>query len=142
MQWAALAALRRGSIRLERFKTDLTAGDRRSQAAQWAGQTWVRCGKLWLIRYMGVKDILAIRFNSMDQYMQHGNTTCKTHQVSYLGYQFAGDTAGWRALPRQVSSRFVLYDWHTHARETGEHFHGFNPSPQERWRECVPAFFN
>ena len=37
-----------------------------------------------------VKDILCHPvFQSMDQYIQHGTTTCKTHciQVSYLGYK-------------------------------------------------------
>ena len=74
---------------MEHFKTDLTAGDRRSQAAQWAAdETWVRCRKYENDpEYMEcVKDILAHPvFNSMDQYIQHGDTTCKTHciQVSY-----------------------------------------------------------
>ena len=67
------AALRRGDIRLEHFKTDLTAGDRRSQAAQWAAdETWVRCRKYENDpEYMEcVKDILAHPvFNSMDQYI-------------------------------------------------------------------------
>ena len=39
-----------------------------------------------------VKDILCHPvFQSMDQYIQHGTTTCKTHciQVSYLGYSCA-----------------------------------------------------
>lgn len=40
------AALRRGDIRLEHFKTDLTAGDRRSQDGPVdTDETWVRCRK-------------------------------------------------------------------------------------------------
>ena len=88
---------------MEHFKTDLTAGDRRSQAAQWAAdETWVRCRKYENDpEYMEcVKDILAHPvFNSMDQYIQHGNTTCKTHciQVSYLGYRICRRYGGnWR----------------------------------------------
>ena len=109
---------------MEYFKTDLTAGDRRSQAAQWAAdETWVRCRKYENDpEYMEcVKDILAHPvFNSMDQYIQHGNTTCKTHciQVSYLGYRICRRYGGnWRSAARAgLLHDLFLYDWHTHAR--------------------------
>ena len=51
-----------------------------------------------------VKDILEHPvFQSMDQYIQHGTTTCKTHciQVSYLGYKFCKRFGGnWRSAAR------------------------------------------
>ncbi|MCB7317253.1 HD family phosphohydrolase [Lacrimispora sp. 210928-DFI.3.58] len=77
-----------------------------------------------------VKDILEHPvFQSMDQYIQHGTTTCKDHciQVSYLGYQFCKRFGGnWRSAARAgLLHDLFLYDWHTHARETGNHFHGF-----------------
>lgn len=81
--------------------------------------------------YLGcVEDILAHPvFQSMDQYIQHGNTTCKAHciQVSYMSYRICR-ARGWdyRAAARAgLLHDLFLYDWHTHARETGEYFHGF-----------------
>lgn len=77
-----------------------------------------------------VGDILAHPvFQSMDQYIQHGHTTCKTHciQVSYMSYRICR-AKGWdyRAAARAgLLHDLFLYDWHTHAKETGEHFHGF-----------------
>ena len=51
-----------------------------------------------------VKDILCHPvFQSMDQYIQHGTTTCKTHciQVSYLGYKLCKQLGGnWRSAAR------------------------------------------
>ncbi|MGN0371743.1 MAG: HD domain-containing protein [Enterocloster sp.] len=77
-----------------------------------------------------VRDILEHPvFQSMDQYIQHGNTTCKAHciQVSYLGYKFCKRFGGnWRSAARAgLLHDLFLYDWHTHARETGNYFHGF-----------------
>ena len=67
-------------------------------------------------------------FNSMDQYIQHGTTTCKEHciQVSYLAYRICKERGGnWRAAARAgLLHDLFLYDWHTHARETGHYFHG------------------
>lgn len=77
-----------------------------------------------------VRDILEHPvFQSMDQYIQHGTTTCKSHciQVSYLGYRICrrlGGNARSAARAGLLHDLF-LYDWHTHARETGKHFHGF-----------------
>ena len=77
-----------------------------------------------------VKDILCHPvFQSMDQYIQHGTTTCKTHciQVSYLGYKLCKQLGGnWRSAARAgLLHDLFLYDWHTHAKETGQYFHGF-----------------
>ncbi len=77
-----------------------------------------------------VRDILDNKvFQSMDQFIQHGHTTCKAHciQVSYIAYQIC-QNRGWdsRSAARAgLLHDLFLYDWHTHARETGEHFHGF-----------------
>ena len=77
-----------------------------------------------------VRDILCHPvFQSMDQYIQHGTTTCKTHcmQVSYLGYKLCKQLGGnWRSAARAgLLHDLFLYDWHTHAKETGQYFHGF-----------------
>ena len=68
-------------------------------------------------------------FQSMDQYIQHGTTTCKCHciQVSYLAYKLCKRFGGnWRSAARAgLLHDLFLYDLHTHARETGDHFHGF-----------------
>lgn len=92
---------------------------------------------LWSSDYAGdkeymdcVKDILEHPvFMSMEQYIQHGTTTCRTHciQVSYSGYKFCKRFGGnWRSAARAgLLHDLFLYDWHTHARETGDHFHGF-----------------
>lgn len=77
-----------------------------------------------------VRDILDSEvFQSMDNFIQHGSTTCKEHciQVSYIAYEICRNN-GWdcRAAARAgLLHDLFLYDWHTHARETGEHFHGF-----------------
>jgi len=68
-------------------------------------------------------------FLSMDNYYQHGHTTCKEHciRVSYLSYRLCRKY-GWdyRETARAALLHdLFLYDWHTHARETGEYFHGF-----------------
>lgn len=68
-------------------------------------------------------------FQSMEQYIQHGNTSCRKHciQVSYLSYRICRKR-GWdyRSAARAgLLHDLFLYDWHTHARETGNHFHGF-----------------
>ena len=64
----------------------------------------------------------------MKNFMQHGNTTTFQHcvNVSYYNYKLckffrldarAGARAG-------LLHDFFLYDWHTHTKETGDHFHG------------------
>ena len=91
-----------------------------------------------------VKDILEHPvFQSMDQYIQHGTTTCKAHciQVSYLGYKLCKRFGGnWRSAARAgLLHDLFLYDWHTHARETGRHFHGFT-HPKEALRNAGKYF--
>lgn len=77
-----------------------------------------------------VRDILDSKvFQSMDQFIQHGHTTCKEHciQVSYIAYEMCRNR-GWdsRSAARAgLLHDLFLYDWHTHAKETGEYFHGF-----------------
>lgn len=77
-----------------------------------------------------VRDILdSPVFQSMDNYIQHGDTTCKAHciKVSYMGYCICR-RLGWnyREVARAgLLHDLFLYDWHTHAKETGEHFHGY-----------------
>lgn len=67
-------------------------------------------------------------FQSMDRYIQHGTTTCKEHciRVSYLSYRICCKY-GWdyrSAARAALLHDLFLYDWHTHAKETGQHFHG------------------
>lgn len=79
--------------------------------------------------YSCVKDIFENKsFQSMNQFIQHGSTTTRAHcvQVSYMSYRMA------KALKLDARSvaragllhDLFLYDWHTHAKETGEYFHG------------------
>lgn len=107
--------------------------DEVESAAQWAAD------ESWLQRetykqdaeYLAcVQDILDHEvFNSMDQFIQHGHTTCKAHciQVSYMSYcickKYNWDFRG--AARAGLLHDLFLYDWHTHAKETGNHFHGF-----------------
>lgn len=105
----------------------------RKAAARWAAEpTWGGQG-----RYLAdpdyvecVKDILEHPvFQSMDRYIQHGSTSCKAHciQVSYLSYSLCR-RFGWdyrKAARAGLLHDLFLYDWHTHAKETGDHFHGF-----------------
>lgn len=77
-----------------------------------------------------VSDILENEvFCSMDQFIQHGNTTTKTHciQVSYMSFKIC-KRLGWDAKSAARAGLLhdlFLYDWHTYAKETGHHFHGF-----------------
>lgn len=65
----------------------------------------------------------------MKDYMQHGMTSCYQHclNVAYYNYRVCkhfGLDARSAARAGMIHDLF-LYDWHTHARETGEYFHGF-----------------
>lgn len=77
-----------------------------------------------------VKDIMdSPVFQSMENFIQHGNTTCKVHciKVSYMSYCICRKL-GWdykETARAGLLHDLFLYDWHTHARETGKHFHGF-----------------
>ena len=65
---------------------------------------------------------------SMKQYPHHGKTNCFDHccHVAYFNYKWC------RALKLDCRSAaragmlhdLFLYDWHTHAKETGERLHG------------------
>ena len=105
----------------------------REEARKWAEDS------SWVVRkcydedeeYMEcVRDIMENPvFQSMDLFMQHGDTTCKVHciKVSYLSYCICR-RFGWdyvEAARAGLLHDLFLYDWHTHAKETGEHFHGF-----------------
>ena len=71
-----------------------------------------------------VRDILDHPvFQSMDEYIQHGNTTCKEHcmRVSYMSYRLCRRMGGnWRSAARAgLLHDLFLYGWHTHAKEDG-----------------------
>lgn len=91
-----------------------------------------------------VRDILEHPiFQSMEQFMQHGNTTCKAHciQVSYMSYCICR-RRGWdyvQAARAGLLHDLFLYDWHTHAKETGERFHGFT-HPRKALNNAVRHF--
>ncbi|MGI6069586.1 MAG: phosphohydrolase [Blautia sp.] len=64
----------------------------------------------------------------MKKYPHHGKTSCYQHclNVSYYNYRickFLGWDARSAARAGMLHDLF-LYDWHTHAGETGNHFHG------------------
>lgn len=64
----------------------------------------------------------------MKEFPHHGNTDCYTHclHVAYFNYKLCK----WLHLDYEAATRagmlhdLFLYDWHTHAEETGERFHG------------------
>ncbi len=98
-------------------------------AQEWAADTgWVSREEYERDRgYMAcVKDIMEHPvFQSMDRFIQHGNTTTKDHciQVSYLSYRICRKH-GWdyRAAARGgLLHDMFLYDWHTEK----NHIHGF-----------------
>lgn len=77
-----------------------------------------------------VQDILKNeKVQSMKDFVQHGTTSTLTHclHVSYYSYKVCKRYG----LDSRAAARggllhdLYLYDWHTHARRTGEHFHGF-----------------
>ena len=64
----------------------------------------------------------------MKRYPHHGSTNCYQHciNVAYYNYQwcrFFHLDARSAARAGMLHDLF-LYDWHTHARKTGDHFHG------------------
>lgn len=111
----------------------LLSREERGAAARWAADTtWSEQEKyLQDKEYMEcVGDIFEHPvFQSMEKYIQHGSTSCKAHciQVSYLSYHLCR-RFGWdyrMAARAGLLHDLFLYDWHTHAKETGNHFHGF-----------------
>jgi len=79
--------------------------------------------------YDAVKDLLENELVlKMKEFTQHGNTSTYQHcvNVSYYNYKLCkffklDSRAGARA---GLLHDFFLYDWHTHSKETGDHFHG------------------
>ena len=77
-----------------------------------------------------VSDILSHpKFKEMEQYIQHGTTTCLEHcvNVSYLSYLFCkkhGLNARCAARGGLLHDLF-LYDWHFYRPRKGERLHGF-----------------
>lgn len=76
-----------------------------------------------------VEDILnSDTFWTMQDYTQHGNTSCLNHcvHVSYCSYLVARYlNLDYKSVARAgLLHDLFLYDWHTHARETNNHFHG------------------
>ncbi len=66
---------------------------------------------------------------SMENYIQHGDTSCLRHciNVSYLSYLYCKER-GWNAREAArggLLHDLFLYDWHEHAKQTGEYFHGY-----------------
>lgn len=91
-----------------------------------------------------VHDILmSEKVQSMNNYMQHGCTTTLTHclHVSYFSYKlckrYGLDYCS--AARAGLLHDFYLYDWHTHARETGNRFHGFT-HPSEALKNASRMF--
>lgn len=66
---------------------------------------------------------------SMHRYIQHGATSCLQHclSVSYLTYRFCRKhKLNFKSAARAALLHdLFLYDWHLHAKLTGEHFHGY-----------------
>ena len=65
----------------------------------------------------------------MKKYPHHGDTSCYKHcmRVAYFNYIICKKLhldAKSAARAGMLHDLF-LYDWHTHARETGERLHGF-----------------
>lgn len=107
--------------------------DENKAAARWAADAAWMARKSYLEdkEYMEcVRDLMEHPIvQSMEQYIQHGNTTCLEHciRVSYLSYHICRKF-GWNsrdAARGGLLHDLFLYDWHTHGRETGERFHGF-----------------
>ncbi len=78
-------------------------------------------------------------FQSMDQYIQHGTTTCKCHciQVSYLAYKLCkrfGETGG--ALREQG---FSMIFYTTGTRTPGRSFPWLYP-PEDSHGKCKTVF--
>ena len=113
----------------QKLRSSFLQGEERKRAVEWLENG------AWAARreyqedeeYMScVRDIIENPvFQSMDRYIQHGNTTTKTHciQVSYLSYCICRK----HSLDHVAAARagllhdLFLYDWHT----AGNHIHGF-----------------
>ena len=80
--------------------------------------------------YDCIRDVLEHpAVQSMKRYPHHGDTNCFRHclNVAYYNYEICkilGLDAAAAARAGMLHDLF-LYDWHTHARKTGQRFHGF-----------------
>lgn len=77
-----------------------------------------------------VYDILNSQpFAKMNEFIQHGKTTTLEHclSVSYVSYKICKNyNLDYISAARAgLLHDLFLYDWHTHCKETGNHFHGF-----------------
>ena len=80
---------------------------------------------------------------SMEQYCQHGTTTCLRHcvRVSYLSYRYCLE----HGMDARAAARggllhdLFLYDWHTYRRPRGERLHGFE-HPRKALRNARSLF--
>lgn len=94
--------------------------------------------------YENIKDIamhpVVLR---MKLYPHHGKTNCYQHciNVAYYTYQwccFLGLDAKSAARGGMLHDLF-LYDWHTHAKRTGDHFHGLT-HPRVAYKNAMKFF--
>lgn len=75
----------------------------------------------------------------MKLYPHHGNSNCYQHcmNVAYYNYKicrfFHLDAVS--AARAGMLHDLFLYDWHTHAKKTGNHFHGFT-HPKTAYRNA------
>ena len=79
----------------------------------------------------------------MKKYPQHGRTNCYKHclRVAYYNYRLCKILhldARSAARACMIHDLF-LYDWHTHAAETGERFHGLK-HPDKAYRNARQHF--
>lgn len=79
----------------------------------------------------------------MKLYPHHGVTNCYQHcmNVAYYNYQcckFLGLDARSAARGAMLHDLF-LYDWHTHTKRTGDHFHGLT-HPKAAYKNAVKFF--
>ena len=86
------------------------------------------CGMNGNMIFMIVFEILPNILSCMKLYPHHGTTNCYQHcvHVAYYNYQwcrFFHLDARSAARGAMLHDLF-LYDWHTHAKKTGDHFHG------------------
>ena len=118
-------------------------GEEKELAQEWVQDTaWLEKEEYeWDEDYMDcVRDIMEHPVvQSMDRFIQHGNTTTKDHciQVSYLSYRICRKR-GWdgRAAARAgLLHDLFLYDWHTQK----NHIHGFT-HPRVAMKNAVRYF--
>ena len=80
----------------------------------------------------------------MKKYPQHGKTNCYKHclRVAYCNYclckMFHLDARS--AARAGMIHDLFLYDWHTHAAQTGERFHGLK-HPEKAYRNAYELRF-